>query len=39
MLVATVVRADCWAGAKAAAEAIREAMMTDFIVFVDMLEL
>jgi hypothetical protein len=31
MLVATEVRAVFWAGAKAAAPAMREAMITDFI--------
>jgi hypothetical protein len=32
MLVATEERADCWAGEKAAAEAMRERAITDFIV-------
>jgi hypothetical protein len=33
MLVATEVRATCW-GAKAAAEAMTEAMMTDFMMLI-----
>jgi hypothetical protein len=34
MLVATEVRAVFWAGAKAAALAMREAMITDFILII-----